>query len=340
MYCTTCGTPNPDHAVFCSRCGKRMATTPQATPIASPPSIPQATPPPTPPVATAIPVAQIPKQSSAPQDEDWIDAEPSAPRPTENVIQPSTPPPQELPMAHFPSAPLPIAQQQPAALPIISPPPAASWIDPAASSPPQPPLQSPPMARPEPVQPAYAEPVYAQPAQPQPMPYAPSPYAQPYPPQGAPATFPPRELRGIGGWLMFLVLCLTIFGPVISLFFVILLLVGAGSVGNTQPEIARFALVLSLLIIPYSVWGLMAGTGLWKMRPGAATRTKQYLLYGSIPFSIITNFLPLLMLPPSDQNAQALAGAVVGSVIGVGLALAWNAYLSKSRRVAATFPQG
>lgn len=40
MFCTGCGTANPDTATFCNKCGKALAATPTAIPPAAPPPAP------------------------------------------------------------------------------------------------------------------------------------------------------------------------------------------------------------------------------------------------------------------------------------------------------------
>lgn len=172
------------------------------------------------------------------------------------------------------------------------------------------------------------------------MPYAQLPNSQSIPAQGAPVAYPAGELRGIGGWLMFLVLCLTIFGPIASFFFIVYLLASAGEVSDTHPEIVSFVTVLLLLVLANAILGLVVGVRLWKVRSGAATRAKQYFLFGSTAFSVISGFLPVFMLPPAEQIPQAVPAAFVRTAIGVGFSILWYFYFTKSRRVAATFPQG
>jgi hypothetical protein len=38
MFCTHCGASNPDHASFCSACGKRIAVLPTQTSAVAPPT--------------------------------------------------------------------------------------------------------------------------------------------------------------------------------------------------------------------------------------------------------------------------------------------------------------
>lgn len=358
MYCGSCGSPNPDRATFCSRCGQRIraAATPQSGEVAppGPPPVPPAAQPP----AAQPPSAQIPAAQPMPTSgSSWIDPGASAKKASDSWIQPAAPPPPaNLPVAQIPNVPPQIATPIAPPPPFVAPPPpaqaqpprtpGASWIDPG----PQMPrsgdswiqVSQPPVPQPSQIPQDQYPPVQncGQPAQPvYNPPYAQPPYGQAYQAPGAATQFPQPELKGVGGWLLFFVVCLTILGPLASLFVVVFMLIGAGSLANTHSELLGFAVINALLIIPYSVWGLMVGTGLWKARAGAARHAKQYLLWGSIPFAIIINLLPL-GLPPADQTDQANASAAIGIIVGVGVALIWRSYLTKSRRVANTFPQG
>jgi hypothetical protein len=139
---------------------------------------------------------------------------------------------------------------------------------------------------------------------------------------------------------MFLVLCMTIFGPLLSLFFVVFLLIGANMISKTSPEIEPFALAYAFVLAISTVWGLVSGVALWKVQPGAVGRAKKYLLYGAIPSVLILNFLPYVFLTPAERGANEGASSVIWIVIFVGWFFAWHSYLTKSRRVAATYPQG
>lgn len=150
----------------------------------------------------------------------------------------------------------------------------------------------------------------------------------------------PQLLRGVGGWLMFFVICITILGPLCSLFLVIVFLMAAGTTINTDSALSQLFAAFALVIIAYTVWGLFAGVALWKVRPGAVRQVKQFLMRGAIPFTFVFNLLPFLILPPSHRSDQLGSSAFGGIVFGVAYALIWNSYFTKSVRVANTYPQG
>ncbi|HUK30394.1 MAG TPA: DUF2569 family protein [Candidatus Acidoferrum sp.] len=251
----------------------------------------------------------------------------------------SSPAPPALPQAP-PQNPIPVARPlAPPSSPAQSS--GNSWVDVG---------KSPPIAPP-------AAPAPPQVWPPQPQTFAPSaapnyypplaqqyPPAQPYPsaqyPYAAAIGPAPAAPVGVGGWLMFFVLCLTVFGPLLSLFSLIVLLIAAGELASQRPEFITYAVVEALLIVPTTVWGLMVGVSLWKARPGAVRRAKQFLLFVYMPATFLVSVLPFLFLPPADRVDTAGTTAVTTIIIDVAFTLIWRSYLTKSRRVAATYPQG
>ncbi len=139
---------------------------------------------------------------------------------------------------------------------------------------------------------------------------------------------------------MFFVLCLTVFGPLISLFSLIELLIAAGEMASQRPEIVTYAVVESILIVPTAVWGLMVGVSLWKIRPGTVHRAKQFLLFVYLPATFLVSVMPFLLLPPADRADTAGTSAVTTIIVDIAFTLIWRSYLTKSRRVAATYPLG
>lgn len=139
---------------------------------------------------------------------------------------------------------------------------------------------------------------------------------------------------------MFFIVSLTIIGPLFALFIVVILLMGAGANVNSDAILARLFALFALMIIPYTVWGMFVGIALWKIRPGAVRQAKQYLLWGSIPFAFLFNLMPFMVMPQWHWGANLAPSAFTSIAISVALALAWNSYLTKSRRVAITYPQG
>jgi hypothetical protein len=209
--------------------------------------------------------------------------------------------------------------------------------------PPAPPQKEIPVARPlappppQPIAPAPPQ-AFAQTQAPQ--------YPQAYPP-GYPvvanpyaAAFQTAPSVGVGGWLLFLILCLTVFGPLIALFLEILTLLGGGILSGTSSAFVKCSLLQSLVIIPSAVWALFAGVGLYKLQPGAVRRAKLYLLLGGPPAAILFYSLPFLFLTAAQQGNISGVFTVMWVVIFVGINIAFHFYLRMSRRVAATYPQG
>lgn len=363
MFCTACGTQNPDKASFCSRCGKRMrpATEP---PVAAPrgddrePEIVQASPAQIPPAtpASATGSSWIDPQALQPKPGDsWVQVDsPSAtpppvpsPKPGSSWVQLDTPQIPQPPAAQAPAPPSPPAPSAPTRVS------GSSWIDPSSRGPqaseswvkfsqPAPTVQGPIPSPPPQIFSRPAQP-YSQPGYPlslSPPTYGKAPYAQGFPPQSYAMSVPAQFLQGVGGWLMFFIVCLTIIGPLFALFTVIILLMAAGANVNSDAVLARLFAVFAVLIIPYTIWGMFVGVSLWKIRPGSVHRAKQYLLWGSIPFTFLFGLMPYMILPPWHRG-PTLGSSEFGFIsTGMVLALAWNSYLTKSRRVAVTYPQG
>ena len=103
---------------------------------------------------------------------------------------------------------------------------------------------------------------------------------------------------------------MTIFGPLLSLFFVVFLMIGANVLSKTSPEIESFALAYAFVLIISTIWGLVSGVALWKVQPGAVGRAKK-ILYGAIPSVLILNFLPYVFLTPAEGARHEKRGDVL-----------------------------
>jgi hypothetical protein len=165
--------------------------------------------------------------------------------------------------------------------------------------------------------------------------YGQIPAAQVFPPP--PPVWGQQGLRGVGGWLMFLILVLTVFGPLGTLFNLVFAFTALSMRTTLSAPASNLQIVSALLSAPFAVWALTVGVKLWKLRPNAVQSAKQYLKMGTIPFVIVNSLLPSLMLPADQLSWPYTIGNIIG---GVGAALVWIAYLDKSRRVANTYPQG
>jgi hypothetical protein len=149
------------------------------------------------------------------------------------------------------------------------------------------------------------------------------------------ATVP--RYTGVGGWLLFFCVCLTIVSPIVT--------VGLFSAGFSQasPHFHRFPGLRTLCVMDgllsagVVIVGFYAGIALWTMKQNAVQIAKAYLVVYLIGSAVSNLILPLMAGLPSQVTAALLGQGVVGmfgSLAGFSL---WNWYLSNSKRVKATF---
>lgn len=145
---------------------------------------------------------------------------------------------------------------------------------------------------------------------------------------------------GVGGWLLLLVLGLTILGPFTGIGRIIL---GIKSIENTYPAIittANWGIYKTAIVcafVLFSCLSIYAGSGLITRRDYLiVTRTKIILwVIGPIATMVLGLIVPLLTF----GNAVHIVGPkFIGNMIAsCGAAAIWTFYLSKSKRVEATY---
>ena len=145
------------------------------------------------------------------------------------------------------------------------------------------------------------------------------------------------KLVGVGGWLLFFCLSLTVFAPMLIL----------AELGRSFEEMRRYSasiagfesfhqalIVMSLMLALASVW---VGVTVWRQRLGAHILASHFLLttFGLAcvaPFAIF-----LFVNVPSDNVGAVIAGAVPDILKSAFSTLIWYLYLKRSKRVVATF---
>jgi len=144
------------------------------------------------------------------------------------------------------------------------------------------------------------------------------------------------RLKGVGGWLLFFCIGLTILMPLLTLYNIV------SGYQTAKPLFSRFPGLYDLMAIDTSVsfaivvFSIYAGISLWRIRPGAVGLAKKYLLT-LLAYSVLAFFLPFTADLPKTANEVMLGEIlkdVVRSLIYVGV---WYSYLSKSERVRATY---
>jgi Protein of unknown function (DUF2569) len=148
-------------------------------------------------------------------------------------------------------------------------------------------------------------------------------------------TSAPPQYRGIGGWLLFFIVSLTIITPPFQGYIVY----NEWKLYHTTPS----SLLFNVLAVDWSmrailiVLGIYAGIRLWLVKPGAPRLAKTYLV------AVFAQQVVLLLMGFWIGSKVAATPENIGSVImeplrSVIYVVIWYSYLNKSQRVAATYP--
>ena len=133
---------------------------------------------------------------------------------------------------------------------------------------------------------------------------------------------------GVAGWLLFFCVVLTFVLPI-------------SIVGQTISELRAgpdlVDLVYALVYLAVAVYSFATGLSLWRLRPNAVATAKLFLV-GQAAFSLA---LYIKVLLGRGANSPESAGSLAVSILIRPLlfAVVWYSYLTKSKRVQATFPR-
>jgi Protein of unknown function (DUF2569) len=145
------------------------------------------------------------------------------------------------------------------------------------------------------------------------------------------------KYQGVGGWLMFLCIILTILSPLKSAHNLITGFQEILPLRNEFPGLMLVAVVDTILGLGLVAFGFYAGMKLWQKMSGAVRAAKTYFLI-FLAYSVVAAFLPFMAGLPEESNkimAEEMPKAIVSSLIYFCI---WFAYLSVSKRVRATYP--
>lgn len=148
------------------------------------------------------------------------------------------------------------------------------------------------------------------------------------------------SLSGVGGWLLFLCISLTIITPIVTILSIVFFWIEVSPffLINTQLCTATYFYIgMRILICAY---GIHAGSQLWMTAPDGLNLAKTFL-WISLAFGVFADFMFVFFsnleatpdLP--DFGLEMVAGAIKSPI---NFAL-WYGYLKKSKRVRNTFPQ-
>jgi hypothetical protein len=144
------------------------------------------------------------------------------------------------------------------------------------------------------------------------------------------------DLVGVKGWLFLFCVLLTIFDPLVIVVTLFVVSDGMAARQDLGSEMFRLILVTGVLKIGLAVFSLYTGVSLWRRASRAVTLARAYLTAIGLS-SVAFLFLPVL-LGNKMTTAEALSGEnVLNVILTVLYVLLWLAYLSRSKRVRATY---
>ena len=144
-------------------------------------------------------------------------------------------------------------------------------------------------------------------------------------------------MRGVGGWLLLLCMGLTVFSPVL-----VAIGIARGYLADS-PHFAAFPRLRGLFFIDVALrialtaYGIYAGVRLGLVRPRAVRTAKTYFACAA-GYLVIGALLPFAAGLPPAADPVLLQAAVEQSVPALISVAIWYAYLVRSKRVKATYP--
>ncbi|MEN3369501.1 MAG: hypothetical protein V7609_1644 [Verrucomicrobiota bacterium] len=139
-----------------------------------------------------------------------------------------------------------------------------------------------------------------------------------------------QKYKGVRGWLLFFCIALTILAPIRALVEVSSSYKMLSYYFGRVPNLQAFWITLTLLNVGLTIYGVVVGVNLWRVRSGAVRNAKRFL-WCLLAFSVGALFLPILFGVPVASIAYVKPAGILAFFV-------WFFYLKKSKRVKATYP--
>ncbi|BCU77808.1 DUF2569 family protein [Luteolibacter sp. LG18] len=165
----------------------------------------------------------------------------------------------------------------------------------------------------------------------------------PYAPPVHAGSLPQAEYRtgptGIGGWLLFYCVSLTILTPLMVLKGLADSL--ATLTSDTPPALRAGILIESAGFLALVIAGIVVGVMLWTRKPRAVRIVRKFLVFrvvATLALEATTILIMCSSLAPEVATTVTIAGGTMVFRELIHFAI-WFSYFKKSRRVANTFPE-
>ena len=146
------------------------------------------------------------------------------------------------------------------------------------------------------------------------------------------------KYKGVGGWLLFLCISLTILSP---LFTLINLIIGYKEFNNSFesfPGLLTIIIFDTIISICLMIFSIYAGIALWTIKPKAVKIAKIYLLF-FLGYTIIFIFFLFIINFSSISSENILGENLKNEFRSLAYLIIWYTYLNKSKRVKATYTE-
>jgi hypothetical protein len=142
--------------------------------------------------------------------------------------------------------------------------------------------------------------------------------------------------RGVGGWLAFLIVSLTLLSPLALVSGILQESEYWARYSARVPHLLVVNRISNMIMVGIIAFSVYAGVGLWNEWPKAVRVAKVFLI-SLFVVSIILPFLPLTVAVPESVHDKVLDQAWYSVPMQLIYPVVWYSYLTYSRRVAATY---
>ena len=147
----------------------------------------------------------------------------------------------------------------------------------------------------------------------------------------------PSAPVGLGGWLLFFWLQITVLAPAVVLYRVatdVRILVANAALTS---RVGLMIILDSLVRLGLVTLGVVVGILLWRRSAGAVRYTRAYLLLGPVVYAALI-VLPLAFAIPPPVRGAIFILYVKRAAIAIPGTIFWSIYFGNSKRVQATYP--
>jgi len=161
-------------------------------------------------------------------------------------------------------------------------------------------------------------------------------YPQAY--AAAPQPYVASGPQGVGGWLLFYCIALTVLGPLLSIFGMLSGWSQAAPAFVDFPVIRTVMIVENLGVAAIVVYGFVVGCIVWSGSLQGKRVVKRFLIIRLVGFIVLEAVAILMMIGLPVEIVAAGFGGVIGAIVREGIYFAiWWLYFMKSVRVRNTY---